>query len=84
MLFQSGKLRQAAVIGVPDEVLGQSVKAFVVVRDGERVDTNDLIGYCAERMPRYMVPKAVEVLHELPKTTSGKVDYPALRARAGR
>ena len=84
MLFQSGKLRQAAVIGVPDDVLGQSVKAFVVFRDSESISTEDLIEYCSERMPRYMVPKTVEVLNELPKTTSGKVDYPALRVAAGR
>jgi acyl-CoA ligase (AMP-forming) (exosortase A-associated) len=83
VLFQSGTVRQAAVIGVPDEVLGQSIKAFVVPRDGESVDSEALIAYCAEKMPRYMVPKSVQVLNELPKTTSGKVDYPALRRGEG-
>jgi acyl-CoA synthetase (AMP-forming)/AMP-acid ligase II len=81
VLFQSGELRQAAVIGIPDEALGQSIKAFVVPRNGFSVSAEALIGYCAERMPRYMVPKAIDVLTELPKTTSGKVDYPALRRR---
>jgi acyl-CoA synthetase (AMP-forming)/AMP-acid ligase II len=38
---------------------------------------------CGEKMPRYMVPRVVEVLVELPKTPSGKVDYPALRRREG-
>jgi acyl-CoA ligase (AMP-forming) (exosortase A-associated) len=83
VLFQSGKLRQAAVIGVPDDVLGQSIKAFVVPRDGEGLDFEALLAHCAEKMPRYMVPKAVQVLSELPKTTSGKVDYPALRRGEG-
>ena len=83
VLFQSGKLRGAAVIGVPDEVLGQSIKAFVVPRDGEPLDTEALREHCAEKMPRYMVPKFVEVLRELPKTSSGKVDYPALRRQEG-
>jgi acyl-CoA ligase (AMP-forming) (exosortase A-associated) len=82
-LFQSGKLRQAAVIGIPDETLGQSLKAFVVARDGNAVNSDELLAYCGERMPRYMVPKTIEVLEELPKTTSGKVDYPALRRREG-
>ncbi len=83
VLFQSGKLRGAAVIGIPDDTLGQSIKAFVVPRDGLGLDTDALMGYCAEKMPRYMVPKTFEVLSELPKTSSGKVDYPALRRREG-
>jgi acyl-CoA ligase (AMP-forming) (exosortase A-associated) len=83
VLFQSGKLRGAAVIGIPDEMLGQTIKAFVVLRDGNTLDTDALLAYCAEKMPRYMVPKAFEVMSELPKTSSGKVDYPALRRREG-
>src|SRR5215470_16021702 len=83
VLFQSGKLRQAAVIGIPDESLGQVIKAFVVPREGDVLAVEDLLDYCGGRMPRYMVPKAVEILSELPKTTSGKVDYPALRRREG-
>jgi acyl-CoA ligase (AMP-forming) (exosortase A-associated) len=83
VLFQTGKLRGAAVIGLPDDILGQVIKAFVVPRDGEPLDTEALVAHCAEKMPRYMVPKFLEVLSELPKTSSGKVDYPALRRREG-
>jgi acyl-CoA ligase (AMP-forming) (exosortase A-associated) len=79
VFFQSGKVRHAAAIGVPDEVLGQAVKVFVVPRDGEPVDTEALLAFCQEKMPRYMVPKLVEVLPDLPKTSSGKIDYPSLR-----
>ncbi len=83
VLFQSGKLRGAAVIGIPDETLGQTIKAFVVAKDGDALDVDAMLAYCAEKMPRYMVPKTFEVLSELPKTSSGKVDYPALRRRQG-
>jgi acyl-CoA ligase (AMP-forming) (exosortase A-associated) len=82
-LFSSGILRGAAVIGLPDEALGQTIKAFVIPKDGNRVDVDTLLAHCAEKLPRYMIPKAVEILAELPKTTSGKVDYPALRKREG-
>jgi acyl-CoA ligase (AMP-forming) (exosortase A-associated) len=83
VLFQTGKLRGAAVIGIPDDVLGQVIKAFVVAKDNTPLDPESLLIICAEKMPRYMVPKFVEVLTELPKTSSGKVDYPALRRREG-
>lgn len=83
VLFQSGKLRGAAVIGIPDEILGQSIKAFVVPKEGVTLNVEELLAFCAEKMPRHMIPKTVEILPELPKTPSGKVDYPALRRREG-
>jgi acyl-CoA synthetase (AMP-forming)/AMP-acid ligase II len=83
VLFRTGKIRGAAVIGIPDETLGQTIKAFVVPSDGKPLDTSELLAYCGENMPRYMVPKVFEILNELPKTSSGKVDYPALRTREG-
>jgi acyl-CoA ligase (AMP-forming) (exosortase A-associated) len=83
VLFESGKLREAAVIGLPDEVLGQVIKALVVPREGVEVKGEELVDFCARRLPRYMVPKFVEIVGDLPKTTSGKVDYPGLRKREG-
>jgi acyl-CoA ligase (AMP-forming) (exosortase A-associated) len=83
VLFQTGKVRGAAVIGLRDEVLGQAIKAFVVPSNGEPLDVQALLAHCAEKLPRYMVPKYVEVLTEIPKTSSGKVDYPSLRRREG-
>lgn len=83
VLFQSGQIRQAAVIGIPDEVMGQVIKAFVVPRNETQIEVSKLLAYCSGRVPRYMVPRHVDVLDELPKTTSGKVDYPALKRREG-
>ena len=83
VLFRAGHLKGVAVIGLPDPILGQSIKAFVVARDGETAESAELLKFCAASMPRHMIPKAIEVLDELPKTTSGKVDYPALRRREG-
>jgi acyl-CoA synthetase (AMP-forming)/AMP-acid ligase II len=83
VVFQSGRVRHAAAIGIPDGISGQVVKIFVVGRNGEAVDTEALLSFCEQNMPRHMVPKFVEVLEELPKTGSGKIDYPALRRQEG-
>jgi acyl-CoA ligase (AMP-forming) (exosortase A-associated) len=81
VLFQSDQLCQAAVIGVPDEILGQSLKAFVVPQEGANCTPEALLAFCAEKLPRYMVPKSIEILAEFPKTPNGKIDYPMLRER---
>jgi acyl-CoA synthetase (AMP-forming)/AMP-acid ligase II len=83
VVFQTGLVRHAAAIGVPDDLLGQAVKVFVVGRNGNRLDKDALLTFCGDKLPRYMVPKFVEVLDNLPTTSSGKVDYPALRRREG-
>lgn len=79
VLMRSGWLQEAAVVGIPDEMLGQAVKAFVVPKEGIYFEANSLLTFCAEQAPRHMVPKIVEFLDKLPQTSSGKVDYPALR-----
>ena len=79
VLFQTGKLREAAVIGIPDPVLGQAIKAFVAPRDAEKVSLDELLAHCAAKLPRYMVPKQIEVVKSVPKTSNGKVDYELLR-----
>jgi acyl-CoA ligase (AMP-forming) (exosortase A-associated) len=84
VVFQSGLVRHAAAIGIPDELLGQAVKVFVVPANGQPLDQDALLAFCQDRLPRYMVPKFIEVIHELPKTSSGKVDYVSLRREAAR
>ncbi|HWB66762.1 MAG TPA: FadD3 family acyl-CoA ligase [Mycobacteriales bacterium] len=72
---------QVAVVGVPDERMGEVGAAFVVPRNGATVTPDDLVAYSREHMANYKVPRQVHVVDELPLNASGKVLKNVLRDR---
>lgn len=66
-------IAEMAVVSMPDELLGQAVKAVLVLRDGMSLDERQVKAYCRARLAAYKVPKAVEFARELPRTSSGKI-----------
>ena len=80
VLYEHPAVREAAVVGVPDEYRGETVKAFVSVRPGQEVDPDELIAFCKERMSAYKYPRQVELMDEIPKTVTGKLLRRALRS----
>lgn len=79
-LLEFDGLLEAAVIGVPDDVLGEAVRAFVVPRAGYSTALEDrLRQFCRERLPSQLNPKAIVMLDALPKNSAGKVLKPRLR-----
>lgn len=73
VLYTHPAVREVAVIGVPDEYRGETVKAFVSLNAGEQAGPDELVEFCKERMAAYKYPRTIEVLEELPKTTTGKI-----------
>ncbi len=72
---------EVAVIGVPDEKWGERPKAFVVLAAGQQVSEADLLAHVQQRIARYKVPRAVEFVDALPKTSTGKVQKFELREK---
>jgi long-chain acyl-CoA synthetase len=79
VLYSNDAVLEAAVVGRPDDVLGEVVVAYVSVRPGATVTVDELEALCAERLAKYKRPVAIELLDGLPKNHVGKIDKPALR-----
>jgi long-chain acyl-CoA synthetase len=85
VIMRHPKVVDAAVIGVPDDYQGESVKAVLVVKQGETISLDELTAYCREHLAAFKVPKQLNVRESLPKSPTGKVVKRELRAlEAGR
>ncbi|NLG29029.1 MAG: AMP-binding protein [Chloroflexi bacterium] len=73
VLFENPKVKEAVVAGIPHPYRGETVKAYVVLKDGEAATEEEMIRWCKGRLAKFKVPTAVEFRAELPKTLVGKV-----------
>lgn len=80
VLYMHPKILEACVIGVPDPYRGETVKAFVVLKKGEKAHPEEIIEFCRQNLARYKVPTLIEFREELPKSHVGKILKKILRA----
>jgi len=81
ILFEHPAVLEAAVIGIPDEKWGESVRALVVLKPGTSCDENELIAHCKNNLGSYKKPKNIEFVDSLPRNPSGKVLKRVLREK---
>ena len=79
VLYQHPKIADAVSVGVPDEYRGETVKVFVVLKEGEFATEDEIIDFCKEKLAAYKSPKLVEFRTELPKSAVGKILRKVLR-----
>ena len=72
-LYELPGIAEAAVVGIPDSLLGEAIKAYVVLQQGVTLTDDDIIAHCKSRLEDFMVPKIIEFRASLRKTSSGKI-----------
>lgn len=73
ILTSHPKIRDVAIIGIPDAIRDQAIKAFIVLHEGETLSESEFLQFCESRMAKFKVPGAMEIREELPRNCSGKV-----------
>jgi len=73
VLMGHPKILEACTIGLPHEYRGETVKAFIVVKEGQELTEDEVVAYCKENLAAYKVPKLIEFIDELPKSAVGKI-----------
>ena len=80
VLFKHPKVKDAVVVGLPHEAfMGEKIKAYIVLKEGETATAEEIIGFCREQLSKFKVPKEIEFRDQLPKTLVGKVLRRVLR-----
>lgn len=73
VLYQHPSIAAAAVVGIPDELYGEEVAAFVVLKDNSTVTEDDIMEFCSQRLANYKCPKSIRFVKEIPKGPTGKL-----------
>lgn len=79
VLYRNSKVAEAGVIGVPDKVYGEEIKAFIVLKSQEQATEEEMIAFCKDCLPTFKTPKSVQFIEALPKNLLGKILRAELR-----
>jgi acyl-CoA synthetase (AMP-forming)/AMP-acid ligase II len=74
ILYGHQAIEEEAVLAIPDELIGNRICAAVKLHEGSELTREDVMAFCRQRLPRYMIPEVVEFRETIPKTSTGKTD----------
>jgi len=79
VIYQYPRVSETAVVGVPDQIFGEELKAFIVLKPGEKATEQEVIDFCGGSLSSFKTPKYVQFLDAFPKNPVGKILYKELR-----
>ncbi|MGK7926182.1 MAG: hypothetical protein AB4290_13225 [Spirulina sp.] len=79
VIYSHPAVEEVAAIAIPDNHIGNAIEVVVVIQAGCKLTKSQLSAFCAERLPKYMIPGLIEWSESLPKTSTGKIDRTLLR-----
>jgi acyl-coenzyme A synthetase/AMP-(fatty) acid ligase len=82
VILSHAAVKEAAVTPIPDELISNRLRAFISLREGNIITKEEMLSFCTEKLPKYMIPESFEFLKTLPKTSTGKTDRVRLTRRA--
>jgi acyl-CoA synthetase (AMP-forming)/AMP-acid ligase II len=84
VLYQHPAVAAAATIGVPDQLYGEEVAAFIVLKEGKAATEDELIAHCKSELADYKCPKTIRIVKDIPKGPTGKLLKRELAAQFGK
>ncbi|MDP4157175.1 MAG: ATP-dependent acyl-CoA ligase, partial [Bacillota bacterium] len=81
VLCQHQAVYEAAVIGIPDDIRDEAIKAYVILRENYRLTEEELLSHSRERLAKFKVPDSIEFISEFPRTSVGKIQKHILRRK---
>lgn len=83
VIAEHPKVKEVGVVGIPDKLRGEAVKAVIALKEGQELSDKDIKAFCRERLIHFKIPQVIEFRASLPKTRSGKIQKEALKENAG-
>lgn len=73
VLYEHPKVKEAVVAGIPDKYRGETLKAYIILKEEAAATEEEIMNFCQDKLARYKIPKLIEFRKELPKTLVGKI-----------